>query len=221
VNISTAEDPVEYQLDGINQVQCKPDIGLTFATALRSFLRQDPDIIMVGEIRDKETAEIGIKAALTGHLVLSTLHTNDSLSSIERLENMGIESFLIAASLNMVIAQRLVRKICSRCKVDDTEYRKKLKILKINPEKIDGKSEFKIGKGCKFCNGTGYKGRTIIYEILVIDENIKRLILKNNSSLSLRKFRSNKGMNTLKESGIKKASKGITSLDEILRVTTI
>ncbi len=218
LNISTAEDPVEFELDGINQIQCKPEIGLDFATTLRSFLRQDPDIIMVGEVRDKETAEISIKAALTGHLVLSTLHTNDAPTSIQRLLNMSIEPFLVSASLSMVIAQRLVRKICNNCVEDDRESELKLKTLGINSNDV-GMHPFKIGKGCEKCNQTGYRGRTVIYEIMVVDDSIKNIISKQSTVSTLRKAAIEKGMKPLKKLGLEKAKKGITTLDEIIRVT--
>ncbi|MCS5421541.1 MULTISPECIES: type IV-A pilus assembly ATPase PilB [Psychrilyobacter] len=218
VNISTAEDPVEYELEGINQVQCKPDIGLTFAASLRSFLRQDPDIIMVGEIRDGETAEISIKAALTGHLVLSTLHTNDAPSSIHRLLNMGVEPFLISASISMVIAQRLVRKICPHCIGKDGEAANKLMAMDLNKNDYEGMS-FQIGSGCGKCNNTGYKGRSVIYEIMEVDDEMKNLISGNTTSIEIKDLAVKKGMDTLRESGMKKAILGVTSLDEVMRVT--
>jgi len=218
VNISTAEDPIEYELEGINQVQCKPEIGLTFARALRSFLRQDPDIIMVGEIRDSETAEISIKSALTGHLVLSTLHTNDAPSSIHRLLNMGVEPFLISASLSMVIAQRLVRKNCTHCTIVDEKA--KTKLMAMNQEDIGYDEKiFLKGQGCNHCNYTGYKGRTVIYEIMEIDDELKTLISKRSTSLEIEKMARKKGLVSLRESGIQKALEGITSLDEVMRVT--
>ncbi|MGB6129253.1 MAG: type IV-A pilus assembly ATPase PilB [Psychrilyobacter sp.] len=218
VNISTAEDPVEYELEGINQVQCKPDIGLTFAASLRSFLRQDPDIIMVGEIRDGETAEISIKAALTGHLVLSTLHTNDAASSIHRLLNMGVEPFLISASISMVIAQRLVRKICPYCIGKDGESANKLMAMDL--DKSDYESiDFKIGAGCEKCNNTGYKGRSVIYEIMEVDDEMKTLISENATSIEIKNLAIKKGMDTLRELGLEKAKLGVTSLDEVMRVT--
>jgi type IV pilus assembly protein PilB len=218
VNISTAEDPVEYQLDGINQVQCKPDIGLTFAASLRSFLRQDPDIIMVGEIRDGETAEIAIKAALTGHLVLSTLHTNDAPGTIHRLLNMGVEPFLISASISMIIAQRLVRKICPHCIVEDLEANNKLLAMDLNKDNYEG-ATFKIGSGCEACNHTGYKGRSVIYEIMEVDDEMKNLISGNVTSLEIRELAVKKGMDVLRVSGMGKAAAGLTSLDEVMRVT--
>lgn len=218
VNISTAEDPVEYELEGINQVQCKPDIGLTFAASLRSFLRQDPDIIMVGEIRDGETAEISIKAALTGHLVLSTLHTNDAPSSIHRLLNMGVEPFLISASISMVIAQRLVRRICPHCMGRDGESANKLMAMDLDKNDYED-INFKIGAGCDKCNNTGYKGRSVIYEIMEIDDEMKNLISENTTSIEIKNLATKKGMDTLRESGMKKAILGVTSLDEVMRVT--
>ncbi len=218
VNISTAEDPVEYELEGINQVQCKPDIGLTFAASLRSFLRQDPDIIMVGEIRDGETAEISIKAALTGHLVLSTLHTNDAPSSIHRLLNMGVEPFLISASISMVIAQRLVRRICPHCIGKDGQSANKLMAMNLDKDDYEG-IDFKVGAGCEKCNNTGYKGRSVIYEIMEVDDEMKNLISENTTSIEIKNQAVKKGMDTLRESGMKKAISGVTSLDEVMRVT--
>jgi type IV pilus assembly protein PilB len=218
VNISTAEDPVEYELEGINQVQCKPEIGLTFAASLRSFLRQDPDIIMVGEIRDGETAEIAIKAALTGHLVLSTLHTNDAPSSIHRLLNMGVEPFLISASISMIVAQRLVRKVCQYCGETDENAANKLRAMNLDIANYDGDA-FKIGKGCSECNHTGYKGRSVIYEIMEVDDEMKTLISDRATSIEIKELAQKKGMNTLRESGVKKAATGMTSLDEVMRVT--
>ncbi len=218
VNISTAEDPVEYELEGINQVQCKPEIGLSFAASLRSFLRQDPDIIMVGEIRDGETAEISIKAALTGHLVLSTLHTNDAPSSIHRLLNMGVEPFLISASVSMVIAQRLVRKICPHCKGKDGEFENKLLAMNLDKNDYEGMS-FQIGAGCDRCNNTGYKGRSVIYEIMEVDDEMKTLISGAATSIDIKEMAVKKGMDTLRESGMKKVILGVTSLDEVMRVT--
>ncbi len=220
VNISTAEDPVEYELGGINQVQCKSEIGLNFASALRSFLRQDPDIIMVGEIRDGETSEIAIKAALTGHLVFSTLHTNDAPSSIHRLINMGVEPFMISASLLMVQAQRLVRRVCPQCKEDDEEAERLLKALGIDKEE-HRKTRFYRGRGCDHCNGTGYKGRAAIYEMMMISEEIKELISKRATTLEIARKAREQGMKTLRESGMEKAVLGETSLEEVLRVTLI
>lgn len=204
-NILTIEDPIEYNLEGINQSNVKPDIGYNFAAALRAYLRQDPDIIMVGEIRDKETAEIAIRSALTGHLVLSTLHTNDSISSITRLQEMGVEPYLIAAALRMIIAQRLVRMICSCSKAGVT--------ITDNNEKMTTKSA-----GCKDCNYTGYKGRTALYEILEINEEIKEAIINNNiSEISIIAAKQN--FLSLREYGIMLIKKGITTYDEVIRET--
>jgi len=218
VNISTTEDPVEYELEGINQVQCKPEIGLTFAASLRSFLRQDPDIIMVGEIRDGETAEISIKAALTGHLVLSTLHTNDAPSSIHRLLNMGVEPFLISASISMVIAQRLIRKICPHCAETDEGSANKLLAMNLDKKDYEG-INFKKGIGCEKCNNTGYKGRSVIYEIMEVNDDMKNLISENKTSLEIKEMAIKQGMDSLRESGMKKSVLGVTSLDEVMRVT--
>lgn len=217
VNISTAEDPVEYNLYGINQVQMHEEIGLTFATALRSFLRQDPDIIMVGEIRDLETAEIAIKAALTGHLVLSTLHTNDAPSTVTRLLNMGIEPFLVTTSLNCVVAQRLVRQICENCKVPTTVSDQLIQNLGIDSKEIT----FYEGRGCDVCNQTGYKGRIGLYEVLMISDEIKKLILAGGSSDDLRECGMEEGMRSLREVGIEKLKEGKTTMSEVLRVTAI
>ncbi len=221
VNISTAEDPVEFNLPGINQVNIREDIGLTFASALRSFLRQDPDIIMVGEIRDFETAEIAIKAALTGHMVLSTLHTNDAASTITRLLNMGIEPFLVASALNAVVAQRLAKRICENCKeeVPITDAMKKALLdAGVKPEEIDS---FKVyrGRGCEKCDGTGYKGRVALYEVLVVSEPIKELILNGASSLEIKREAMRLGMKTLRRSGLNKIKEGVTTLEEVLRVS--
>jgi type IV pilus assembly protein PilB len=219
-NIMTAEDPVEFQLGGINQVQMKEQIGLNFAAALRAFLRQDPNIILVGEIRDFETAEIAVKAALTGHLVLSTLHTNDAPSTISRLMNMGIEPFLVATSVNLICAQRLVRRICSNCKEEvevppqvllDAGYREdELKTTKIYH-----------GKGCSICNKGGYKGRTGLYEVMEINDELRELILVGASALELKKKAVEQGMLTLRRSGLVKIAAGMTTMDEVLRETVL
>lgn len=218
INIMTAEDPVEYNFFGINQVQIKEDIGLTFASALRSFLRQDPDIIMVGEIRDFETAEIAVKAALTGHLVLSTLHTNDSPSTITRLINMGVEPFLVSSSLILIIAQRLVRKICLNCKIEQPVSETAL--LKIGFPKESIKSvKCYYGTGCHECNNTGYKGRIALYEVMPVSDEIKELILQGASAADIKREAIRLGMSTLRQSGIKKVIDGVTTIEEILRVT--
>lgn len=220
-NISTAEDPVEFNLPGINQVQIHEEIGLTFANALRSFLRQDPDIILVGEIRDFETAEIGIKAALTGHLVLSTLHTNDAPSSINRLLNMGIEPFLVSSAINLIVAQRLVRKICSECKVPITIAADSFAKLGIPPAEYEQYKNitFYKGTGCDACNNTGYKGRIALYEVVTVTDPIKELILQGASALEIKREAISQGMITLRRSGIKKLLEGVTSLEEVLKTT--
>ena len=215
-NINTIEDPVEYQLKGINQVQVKPEIGLNFADGLRSFLRQDPDIIMVGEIRDLETAEIAIRAALTGHLVLSTLHTNDAPSTINRLANMGIESYLVTASLLMVVAQRLVRKICDRCKEEFKPTDEMLQSFSLTGDK---KYKFYRGRGCDRCSGSGYRGRIAIYEVMDITDDLRALILRGASNVEIKKYAVEHNMRTLRMSGIQKVIQGITTFDEILTIT--
>jgi type IV pilus assembly protein PilB len=217
-NISTAEDPVEFNLYGINQVQMHEEIGLTFANALRSFLRQDPDIIMVGEIRDFETAEISIKAALTGHLVLSTLHTNDAPSTVNRLLNMGVEPFLVSSSVNVILAQRLARKICQECKEQIEVPSQTLIELEVPEEEI---SDFTChhGKGCDKCSNTGYKGRVALYEVMPISEELKELILNGDSASEIKKTAKRSGMKTLRQSGITKLKEGITTVEEVLRTT--
>jgi type IV pilus assembly protein PilB len=219
VNISTAEDPVEFNLHGINQVQMHEDIGLNFAAALRSFLRQDPDIIMVGEIRDFETAEIGVKAALTGHLVLSTLHTNDAPSTISRLLNMGVEPFLVTASLNMVVAQRLARKVCKDCAADDPECTVQMLIdAGMKPDEAKA-CKPKRGKGCKTCTNSGYKGRVALYEVMVLRDPVKDLILQGASTSELKAEAVRCGMNTLRRSGLNKVIEGMSTVEEVCRVT--
>ena len=218
-NISTAEDPVEYNLHGINQVQMQDSIGLNFAMALRSFLRQDPDILMVGEIRDFETAEIAVKAALTGHMVLSTLHTNDAPATISRLLNMGVEPFLITASVNLVLAQRLARKICADCKAPspkvDPEF---LKTMGLTPDQI-AKAQIMKGTGCRTCNGTGYKGRVALYEVMRFSESLKDMVLQGGSTAELKAAAIKGGMVTLRASGILKVLAGVTTPEEVSRVT--
>ena len=218
-NIMTAEDPVEFNLPGINQVQMKAEIGLNFAAALRSFLRQDPDIIMVGEIRDYETAEIAIKAALTGHLVLSTLHTNDAPSTISRLLNMGVEPFLVAASTNVIVAQRLARRVCQSCKEPAPVPPQALVNIGFTPEEATKITPLK-GKGCMTCSETGYKGRVALYEVMLIKENIKEAILQGGSVIEIRELGRKNGMKTLREAGLQKMREGMTSLEEVMRVTT-
>ncbi|MEK6531781.1 MAG: type IV-A pilus assembly ATPase PilB [Deltaproteobacteria bacterium] len=217
-NISTAEDPVEFNLMGINQVQMHEDIGLNFAASLRSFLRQDPDIIMVGEVRDYETAEIAIKAALTGHLVLSTLHTNDAPSTVNRLLNMGIEPFLVASSCNLILAQRLARKICKDCKVKISIPEKALIDLGVAPEDAR-KMNVSKGNGCATCGGSGYKGRIALYEVMPFTESIKELVLNGASSAEIKRASIKDGMKSLRMSGITKVGEGVTTIEEILRVT--
>jgi len=218
INIMTAEDPVEYNMLGVNQVQIKEEIGLNFAAALRSFLRQDPDVILVGEIRDYETAEIAVKAALTGHLVLSTLHTNDAPSTITRLLNMGIEPFLVASSVILIIAQRLVRRICKECKVEEKVHPSILLDLGFSEEEINSVVCYK-GKGCTNCNDTGYRGRVALYEVMPIGEEIRELILEGASALEIKKRAIALGMKTLRMSGLTKLKEGLTSVEEILRST--
>jgi type IV pilus assembly protein PilB len=217
-NIMTAEDPVEFNLMGINQVQMKEQIGLNFAAALRSFLRQDPNIILVGEIRDFETAEIAIKAALTGHLVLSTLHTNDAPSTISRLMNMGIEPFLVATSVNLIQAQRLIRRVCSECKEAVHTPPEALIEIGFTSEEAKTLKVFK-GRGCAKCNNTGYKGRVGLYEVMEITDDIRELILIGASALELRKRAIENGMLTLRASGLVKIRNGITTIEEVVRET--
>jgi type IV pilus assembly protein PilB len=217
-NIMTAEDPVEFNLPGVNQVQVRENIGLNFAAALRSFLRQDPNIILVGEIRDFETAEIAVKAALTGHLVLSTLHTNDAPSTINRLMNMGIEPFLVASSLNLVCAQRLVRRVCSNCKQPEALPPPALEQIGFSSEDAQSVKAFR-GKGCDKCNGTGYKGRVGLYEVMEITDELRELVLVGASALELRRKAIEEGMITLRGSGLRKIKDGVTSVEEVLRET--
>jgi type IV pilus assembly protein PilB len=218
VNISTAEDPVEYNIMGINQVQVREDIGLNFASCLRSFLRQDPDIIMVGEIRDLETAQIGVKAALTGHLVLSTLHTNDAPSTVDRLINMGVEPFLLTSSINLIAAQRLVRKICSNCK-GPVVAPEALINIGVDPVEVSGGFPTFCGKGCPTCNQTGYKGRIAIYEVMVMHETLKELVLRGASVAELKREAVKLGMSTLRMSALQKVREGETTIEETVRVT--
>jgi type IV pilus assembly protein PilB len=215
-NISTAEDPVEYSLAGINQVQIHDAIGLNFALALRSFLRQDPDIIMVGEIRDFETAETAIKAALTGHLVLSTLHTNDAPSTIVRLLNMGVESFLVSSAVNLVVAQRLVRRVCTECRMVEEVLDDALIGLGVREDE-QGTFICYRGKGCPVCNGTGYRGRVALYEVMGMSESIRDMVLIGGSAAEIKKEAVNQGMITLRRSGINKLKQGITSISEVIR----
>ncbi|MEQ8222041.1 MAG: type IV-A pilus assembly ATPase PilB [Candidatus Eremiobacterota bacterium] len=218
-NICTVEDPVEYQLPGINQVQINPKAGLTFGAALRSFLRQDPDIIMVGEIRDGETAQIAIESALTGHLVLSTLHTNDAAGAITRLIDMGIEPFLVASALVGVIAQRLVRRICPNCREAYTPPEEA--VAKFGLNLADTNIVFYHGRGCDHCKGTGYKGRSGIYEMMTVNENVRPLILRNAPTIEIKDAAIENGMVTLQEDGLRKVLEGTTTIEECLRVVYV
>jgi type IV pilus assembly protein PilB len=218
VNIMTAEDPVEYNLDGINQVLVNDDVGLSFAAALRSFLRQDPNIIMVGEIRDIDTGSIAVKAALTGHLVLSTLHTNDAPSTINRMVDMGIEPFLVASSTNLIMAQRLLRKICAACKTDLRLHPEVLRELGISDEEAKN-CNFKEGKGCVECSNTGYKGRVGVYEVMPITGKIRDQILDRASVAAIKKQAVTDGMLTLRADGLLKLKNGVTTAEEVLKET--
>ncbi len=217
-NISTAEDPVEYNLMGINQCQMHDEIGLNFAAALRSFLRQDPDIIMVGEIRDFETAEIGVKAALTGHLVLSTLHTNDAPSTVSRLLNMGVEPFLVTASVNLVLAQRLARKICEGCKQPTQIDEDTLLQAGFTKQELPTVRPMK-GIGCKDCNGTGYRGRVALYEVMPFTDRLKELVIHGSTAADIKQEMIRQGVKTLRMAGLEKVRAGVTTLDEVVRTT--
>ncbi|HEY2986081.1 MAG TPA: type IV-A pilus assembly ATPase PilB [Candidatus Binatia bacterium] len=219
VNISTAEDPVEYSIMGINQVQVRDEIGLNFASCLRSFLRQDPDIIMVGEVRDLETAQIAVKAALTGHLVLSTLHTNDAPSTVDRLINMGVETFLLTSSINLIVAQRLVRRICAGCKTPVEVSAEALINIGVDPAEVSAGFPTFRGHGCATCNQTGYKGRVAIYEVMVMHDSLKETILRGVSAAELKREAMKLGMSTLRSSAIKKVRDGLTTIEETVRVT--
>jgi type IV pilus assembly protein PilB len=219
-NISTAEDPVEINIRGVNQVQVNDEIGLTFAAALRAFLRQDPDVIMVGEIRDGETAEIAVKAALTGHLVLSTLHTNDAPSTMNRLLNMGVEPFLVSSSVNLIVAQRLVRVICPFCKTEvENCPPEALREVGFSPKELKHLAVYH-GKGCDECANTGYRGRIALYEVLPVDDAIREMVIRRASGTELRRHAIASGMKTLRESGLDKVRGGLTTIEEVLRVTT-
>jgi type IV pilus assembly protein PilB len=216
-NIITVEDPVEYRLKGINQIQARPQVGLTFAAGLRSILRQDPDIVMVGEIRDRETAEIAIKSSLTGHLVLSTLHTNDAVATVIRLINMGVDKYLICSALSLIIAQRLTRRICLHCKSryePSEETRLRLRALEIDATDIN----FFKGNGCDHCGGTGFWGRMAVYEFFFINPEIKEMIVNDISEETIRKRAIELGMETLLHHGMRKVRAGLTTIDEILRI---
>ena len=220
VKILTVEDPVEYDIDGLIQTQVHPEVGLTFAKALRSFLRQDPDIILVGEIRDLETAQISVQAALTGHLVFSTLHTNDAPSTIARLLDLGLEPFLITATLEAIIAQRLVRRICTYCKADYRPTEQQLMELNLRPDDV-GDRVFHYGKGCDYCNNTGYRGRLGLYELMPLDDDMHELIMQRASTAVLRREAVKRGMRTLRDAGLLAIYDGITSLDEVVRETLL
>jgi type IV pilus assembly protein PilB len=216
----TAEDPVEYDIDGINQCQIKPEIELTFARILRAMLRQDPDVILVGEIRDQETAKIAIEAALTGHLVFSTLHTNDAPSSIARLLDLGLEPFLVTASVEGIVAQRLVRRICNGCKTAYTPALEQLMELGLRAEDAEGRV-FYYGKGCDACNNTGYKGRQGLYEIMTLDDTMRDMIVQHASTQTLRVEAKKRGMRTLRECGLMAIYDGVTSIEEVVRETIV
>ncbi len=217
-NIITAEDPIEYNFMGINQVQMHEEIGLTFASSLRSFLRQDPDIIMVGEIRDFETAQIAVQAALTGHLVLSTVHTNDAPGTISRLIDMGIEPFLISSAIVLILAQRLIRKVCMECREAVKVHPQLLIDVGVPPDEVKSFPVYK-GKGCSLCNNTGYKGRVGLYEVMPMKEELKELVLSRASTSEIKKEAIRLGMKTLRQSGIAKIKEGVTTIEEVLRST--
>jgi type II secretory ATPase GspE/PulE/Tfp pilus assembly ATPase PilB-like protein len=224
LRIVTVEDPIEYEVPGVNQMQVRPDIGLTFASALRHVLRQDPDVIMVGEIRDRETADIAIRASLTGHLVFSTLHTNDAPGAITRLVDMGIEPFLVSSALQLVIAQRLVRRLCPECAkpqpVNPRQLRDSLGVLGLEPTAADGVETLLHPVGCDRCRGTGYRGRIGLFEILKPGEELHDLVVRRESTRTLAKCARSLGMRTLQQSGWDKVRAGRTTLDEVLRVIT-
>jgi general secretion pathway protein E len=216
--ILTIEDPIEYRLAGINQVQVKPQIGLDFAAALRSFLRQDPDVMMVGEIRDLETAQVAIQSALTGHMILSTLHTNTAASSVTRLLDMGVEPFLITSTLNAVLAQRLVRRLCPQCRTATVLSREAIASLGLDPATMDGMKFYKP-HGCDACSNTGFRGRIALFELLEMDEEISRLILVRAEAREVQRAAVDAGMRLMLADGIAKAQAGLTTVEEILRVT--
>jgi general secretion pathway protein E len=220
VNIITIEDPIEYQIDGIGQIQVNPKIDLTFAQGLRSIVRQDPDVILVGEIRDRETAEIAIQSSLTGHLVFSTLHTNDAASAVTRLIDMGIEPFLVTSSVIAIIAQRLVRVLCPKCKESYTPDDESLANLGIDKKQMEKRTLYRK-KGCSACMNTGYRGRTAIFEILILDDPLKRLILKTSDSNQIGDEAVKRGMTNLLSDGAKKVLEGTTTIEEVFRVTRI
>ncbi|MBW1704434.1 MAG: type II secretion system ATPase GspE [Deltaproteobacteria bacterium] len=218
INIITIEDPIEYQIEGIGQIQVNPKIDLTFANGLRSIVRQDPDVILVGEVRDLETAEIAIQSALTGHLVFSTLHTNDSASAVTRLIDMGIEHFLVTSSVVAILAQRLVRVICSHCKEEYVPDEESLQNIGLNPKTVAGKKIYR-GRGCPLCLDTGYRGRTGIFELMILDDNLKHLILKTSDANVIKHRAVEQGMVTLQQNGAQKVLDGITTIEEVFRIT--
>jgi general secretion pathway protein E len=218
-NIITIEDPIEYQLAGVGQMQVNPKIELTFANGLRSILRQDPDVIMVGEIRDMETAEIAIHAALTGHLVFSTLHTNDSFGAVTRLVDMGIEPFLVSSSVIAVMAQRLVRRVCAKCRTPVQPSSEQLRELGISPAEAAQGTVFHPGAGCPQCKQTGYRGRIGIHELLIVDDDVRSLIMKNSDAATIRRDATSRGMPTLRDDGTRKVLEGLTTIEEVMRVT--
>ncbi|MBC7533082.1 MAG: Flp pilus assembly complex ATPase component TadA, partial [Oligoflexus sp.] len=218
-NIMTAEDPVEFTLEGVNQVHVKPDIGLNFSDALKAFLRQDPDIVMVGEIRDRETGEIAIKAALTGHMVLSTLHTNSAADTIVRLQNMGLESFNLISALQCIVAQRLARRICVKCREPDPSLKPEYLVSLGVPPDIAEKSIVYKGRGCDHCNKCGYKGRTAIHEVMVINDDLREAIMRGAPSMTLKKIAMKGGMRTLRQNALLKMLKGETDALEVVANT--
>jgi type IV pilus assembly protein PilB len=220
IKVITTEDPVEYDLEGIVQVQINEEIGVTFARCLRSILRQDPDKILVGEIRDLETAQIAIQASLTGHIVLSTLHTNDAPTTITRLIDMGVEPFLICATLEAIVAQRLVRTICVNCKTAYTPSAEALAAIGLTPDDIEGKN-FCYGRGCQRCNNTGYRGRIAIFELMIASDTIREMIMKSESAGAIRQVARQEGMRTLRESGMLHIFDGITTIEEVVRETQV
>ena len=218
--IITTEDPIEYQLNGINQIQVHTKVGLTFAASLRAILRHDPDVVLVGEIRDFETAENAIQASMTGHLVFSTLHTNDAPSTITRLKDMGIPEFLITATLRAILAQRLVRRVCTNCRTEVKPSEEQLAELGLTPQDVAGK-HFYQGAGCERCNNTGYKGRTAIHEFLTVNEEMRDIILRNGSVAEMRESAQRYGMLTLRDAGLVKVFEGTTTIEEVVRETVL
>ena len=221
INILTIEDPVEYQVSGIGQIEVKEKIGMTFASGLRSILRQDPDVIMIGEIRDGETAKIAVQASITGHLVLSTLHTNDTASTVTRFLDFGVQPFQLSSAVLGIVATRLLRKLCTNCRETYTPSDEELKILDVSRDDIKGKTLYRAGQGCEKCVGIGYTGRVGVYELLHFDDDIRGLILKTQDSKSIKKLAVEKGMMTLRDSALAKVLKGETSLDEALQKTQV